>query len=42
VAWYLEHQDWLERVRTGEYRRFLETQYGQAVVQEKEPACGGG
>ncbi|MBM4284731.1 MAG: dTDP-glucose 4,6-dehydratase [Deltaproteobacteria bacterium] len=27
IAWYLEHQDWLNRVRTGEYRRFLEQQY---------------
>jgi dTDP-glucose 4,6-dehydratase len=32
VAWYLDHQEWLERVRTGEYRRFLETQYGRAVM----------
>ncbi len=34
VAWYLEHWDWLRRVRTGEYRRFLAKQYGRAVVQD--------
>ncbi len=32
IAWYLDHQDWLQRVRTGEYRQFLHTQYGCAVV----------
>jgi dTDP-glucose 4,6-dehydratase len=31
IAWYLAHQEWLERIRTGEYRRFLQAQYGQAV-----------
>ncbi|MCL6622077.1 MAG: dTDP-glucose 4,6-dehydratase [Syntrophobacterales bacterium] len=28
VAWYLSHPGWLERVRTGEYRHFLQRQYG--------------
>jgi dTDP-glucose 4,6-dehydratase len=28
IAWYLARPQWLERVRTGEYRRFLEAQYG--------------
>jgi dTDP-glucose 4,6-dehydratase len=32
ISWFLEHQDWLKRVRTGEYRRFLKTQYGEAVM----------
>jgi dTDP-glucose 4,6-dehydratase len=32
ISWYLEHGDWLERVRTGEYRRFLQSQYGEAVM----------
>lgn len=32
IAWYLAHPQWLERVRTGEYRRFLKVQYGGAVA----------
>lgn len=31
IAWYLDHQDWLRRVRTGEYRQFLNRQYGSMV-----------
>jgi dTDP-glucose 4,6-dehydratase len=27
VQWYLDHAQWVERVRTGEYRRWLETNY---------------
>jgi dTDP-glucose 4,6-dehydratase len=27
ISWYLDHQGWLDRVRTGEYRRYLEQQY---------------
>jgi dTDP-glucose 4,6-dehydratase len=32
IAWYLARPEWLERVRTGEYRRFLKAQYGGAVA----------
>ena len=32
VAWYLDHQGWLERVRSQAYRAFLNQQYGAAVV----------
>jgi dTDP-glucose 4,6-dehydratase len=32
VAWYLDHQDWLERVRSQAYRAFLKQQYGNGVV----------
>jgi dTDP-glucose 4,6-dehydratase len=28
VQWYLDHQDWVRRVVSGEYRGWLETQYG--------------
>ncbi len=35
IAWYLAHQEWLARVRTGEYRRFLETQYGCEISAPK-------
>jgi dTDP-glucose 4,6-dehydratase len=27
VRWYLEHQDWVESVRTGEYARWIECNY---------------
>ncbi len=29
VRWYLEHPDWVERVQSGEYRRWLETNYAK-------------
>ncbi len=32
LSWYLAHQDWLERVRSGAYREYLRRQYGAAVV----------
>jgi dTDP-glucose 4,6-dehydratase len=32
VAWYLNHQDWLERVRSQAYRTFLKQQYGTGVA----------
>jgi dTDP-glucose 4,6-dehydratase len=28
VQWYADHMDWVDRVRSGEYRRWIETQYG--------------
>jgi dTDP-glucose 4,6-dehydratase len=28
VRWYLDHQDWVSSVRTGEYRRWIEQNYG--------------
>jgi dTDP-glucose 4,6-dehydratase len=31
VAWYLSHQDWVRRVRSGEYMRYYETQYGRRL-----------
>ena len=30
VAWYLEHQDWVARVVSGEYRHWVATHYGEA------------
>ena len=32
IAWYLDHQDWLNRVRSLEYRSFLKQQYGAGVA----------
>ncbi len=29
VQWYLAHQDWVGHVQTGEYRHWLETNYGE-------------
>ncbi|MFH1674500.1 MAG: dTDP-glucose 4,6-dehydratase [Pseudomonadota bacterium] len=28
VQWYMDHQGWVDRVRTGEYRRWIEEHYG--------------
>ena len=28
VAWYLDHMDWVRHVRSGEYRRWINLQYG--------------
>jgi dTDP-glucose 4,6-dehydratase len=28
VAWYLENPAWVERVRSGEYRKWIEQNYG--------------
>ncbi len=43
VRWYVEHQDWVESVRSGAYRHYYELQYGQrlaaASVVPQAPAC---
>jgi dTDP-glucose 4,6-dehydratase len=28
ISWYLAHREWLDRVRTGAYREYLQQQYG--------------
>lgn len=28
IRWYLDHLDWCQRVRSGEYRKYYENQYG--------------
>ncbi len=28
VDWYLDHEEWIDSIRSGEYRRFYEQQYG--------------
>lgn len=32
VQWYLDHPDWVESVRSGEYRRWIESHYGHRGV----------
>jgi dTDP-glucose 4,6-dehydratase len=27
VRWYFEHRDWVQSVRTGEYRKWIEANY---------------
>lgn len=29
VLWYLDHQDWVARMTSGEYRRWIDQQYGE-------------
>ena len=31
VRWYLEHPEWVEKVRTGTYREWIEKNYGERV-----------
>jgi len=31
IAWYLEHRSWWERVRSGAYRDYYESQYGRRL-----------
>jgi len=31
IAWYLHHTDWVERIRSGAYRDYYETQYGSRL-----------
>lgn len=31
VLWYLEHQDWVDRVTSGTYRRWIEQNYGDRM-----------
>jgi dTDP-glucose 4,6-dehydratase len=44
VRWYLEHRDWVERVRSGEYRHWIEVNYrhrlrgGDVTPASLEPA----
>ena len=32
VLWYLQHAEWVQRVRSGEYRHWIERQYGSNPV----------
>lgn len=32
VDWYIKNQKWVERVRSGEYRKWLETNYGDLMI----------
>jgi len=32
VAWYLEHADWVAQVKSGEYRKWLETNYAKRTA----------
>ncbi len=34
IAWYVSHPDWWERVLSGEYSRYIETQYGNRLSEK--------
>jgi dTDP-glucose 4,6-dehydratase len=34
IAWYLNHQDWWERIINGRYQQYYEEQYGHRLEQE--------
>ncbi|MEN6291140.1 MAG: dTDP-glucose 4,6-dehydratase, partial [Methanobacterium sp.] len=29
IQWYLDHQDWLDTVKSGEYQNYYEKMYGE-------------
>jgi dTDP-glucose 4,6-dehydratase len=31
VDWYLGHAEWIDAIRSGEYRRFYDEQYGERL-----------
>lgn len=31
IEWYLSHRDWMERVKTGDYRDYYQQQYGSRI-----------
>jgi dTDP-glucose 4,6-dehydratase len=31
VRWYLDHQSWVDEVRSGDYRRWIDRNYGERV-----------
>lgn len=31
IAWYQSHSDWVERIKSGEYQSYYETQYGKRL-----------
>jgi dTDP-glucose 4,6-dehydratase len=33
VDWYLAHQDWVARVKSGEYQQWVEKNYGARLAQ---------
>nr|BCX01304.1 MAG: dTDP-glucose 4,6-dehydratase [Bacteroidota bacterium] len=35
IRWYLAHQDWLERITSGAYRDYYETQYARRIAEGK-------
>jgi dTDP-glucose 4,6-dehydratase len=36
VRWYLDNPEWVEQVRTGEYRRWLAVNYGERERRQRE------
>lgn len=35
IQWYVKHQDWWQRILTGEYIRYIETMYGKRFFADK-------
>ena len=34
VDWYLSHEEWVDAIRSGEYRRFYDQQYGERLEDQ--------
>lgn len=35
IRWYREHRDWVERIRSGQYRKFYQQQYGERLADQE-------
>jgi dTDP-glucose 4,6-dehydratase len=35
VRWYADHRDWWERIKSGEFRRYYERQYGERLAHAR-------
>ena len=36
VTWYLEHQDWVNNVKTGEYKNWIDSYYGKEISKKQD------
>jgi dTDP-glucose 4,6-dehydratase len=41
IAWYLENQDWVQRVLTGEYEKWVDLHYTRPAREGMSTAAGG-
>ena len=35
VRWYVEHRSWGEKIKTGDFRRYYERQYGDRLAKAR-------
>ena len=40
INWYVEHREWWERIRSGDYREYYERMYGQRLAESRPYETG--